>query len=407
MANYIYKAKNRAGQVVSGVLVAENQSVVMERLLGMGLTPLDLSCSTSASSETRSTGSRFQFRKAVNRAEVATFMRQMGDLLSAGVPLVRALTTLSNQQSNIPWKKIIHQIKTSVVSGSNLADALAEHPKVFSELQINLIRSGEVSGSLETVLSRIADFSEKEQNLISRVKTALAYPVLLFIVGTGSVIFLMTFFIPRFAVIFSDMGQDLPTPTLILMAISKNLRMYWPIIVAVIGVGIYMFRKWVSTKSGRYQWDAFKLQVPVVKDIVTKIAVSRFCLTLGTLIKSGVPLLTALKVVKGATGNEIISQEIGEIANSIREGQSLAEPLRVSKVFPPNVVEMIAVGEEAGNVEEVLFKVADAYDVEVDNAVRIFVSLLEPMMIIFMACIVGFIVISMLLPVFSLNSMIK
>ena len=405
MENFTYKAKNRAGDLVNGVISADHRSAVMERLTGMGLMPVEIKQTASDSGNKSGAGSLF--KKHIKKSYIATFMRQLGDLLNAGVPLVRALTTLTNQQSNPKLKEVIHQIKTSVVSGSNLADALGEHPKLFSELQINLIHSGEVSGSLESVLNQIAEFSEKEQALISRVKSALAYPALLFMVGTGSVIFLMTFFIPRFAVIFADMGHNLPMPTQILMGMSHFIRSFWPVFVLLIAGGVYLFKKWVNKPSGRLQYDGIKLKIPIVNDLVTKIAVSRFCRTLATLLKSGIPLLTALKVVRGATGNAVIANEISDIAGSIREGQSLAEPLRMSRIFPMSVVEMIAVGEEAGNLEDVLFKVSDAFDIEVDNAVRMFVSLMEPAMILFMAVIVGFIVISMLLPVFSLNSMIK
>jgi len=404
MGNFTYKAKNRSGNVVNGVIAADHRSAVMERLLGMGLMPLEIN---QAANSGNKSGSGPLFKKRIKKASISIFMRQLGDLLNAGVPLVKALTTLTNQQSTPQLKEVIHQIKTSVVSGSNLADALAEHPKLFSELQINLVHSGEVSGSLESVLNQIAEFAEKEQALISRVKTALAYPVLLFLVGTGSVIFLMTFFIPRFAVIFSDMGHNLPMPTQILMGVSHFIRTFWMVFILVIAGGVYLFRKWVNKPSGRLQYDGIKLKIPIVNDLVTKIAVSRFCRTLATLLKSGIPLLTALKVVQGATGNAVIANEISEIAGSIREGQSLAEPLRMSRIFPMSVVEMISVGEEAGNLEDVLFKVSDAFDIEVDNAVQMFVSLMEPAMILFMAIIVGFIVISMLLPVFTLNSMIK
>lgn len=386
-------------------MVGESRGVVVDRLMGMGLTPVDLS--THANDPGRVSSSKNIFGNRIKKSDISLFMRQMGDLLGAGVPLVKALTTLAKQQSNPKWQEVIHKIRNEVVAGSNLADAMAQHPQIFTELQINLIKAGEVSGSLEVVLSRIADFSEKEQGLLTKVKTALAYPILLFFVGSGSVIFLMTFFIPRFASLFADMGQSLPLPTQILMAISHWLRTWWSLLIIILVIGIVVFRRWVKTTSGKYQFDLLKLKLPVVKDIVTKLAVSRFCRTLGTLVRSGVPLLSALQVVKGAAGNEVIAKEIGEVAGSIREGQSLAEPLGMSKVFPPSVVEMIAVGEEAGNLEDVLIKVSDAYDVEVDNAVKIFVSLLEPGMILFMACIVGFIVISMLLPVFSLNAMVK
>jgi type II secretion system protein F len=410
MANFLYRAKNKQGQVVSGVLVADSRSVVIDRLMGMGLTPISLSSrnrDTEGAQQKSGSASLNLFQKRIKRAEIALFMKQLADLLGAGVPLTKSLTTLARQQSNPRWKEIIHQIKNSVVAGSNLADAMAAYPKVFSELQINLIRSGEVSGSLETVLNRIAEFSEKEQNLLNRVKTALAYPILLLIVGMGSVFFLMTFFIPKFAVLFKDLGQSLPLPTRILMSISSWMRTWWLLVILIVVGLVILLRRWIKTPSGKYKYDELKLKIPVTRDIVVKIAVSRFSRTLGTLIKSGVPLLSALQVVKGAAGNEVIAKEIGELAGSIREGQSLAEPLSMSKVFPPSVVDMIAVGEEAGNLEDVLFKISDAYDGEVDNAVRIFVSLLEPCMIIFMAGIVGFIVISMLLPVFSLNAMVK
>lgn len=407
MPQFAYKAKKDDGSVVSGMLQAENERSALDSLGRMGVFPLEIGSRDDAAPSAAPASLRRRPGGRVKAGDVALFTRQLADLLKAGVPLNRALRTLAQQTSNGRLAEVIEAVEKDVMGGGALHEALAKHPKVFDGLFTSMVRAGETGGFLEEVLHRLALFIEKDQELKSRISSALAYPVLLIVIGTFAIAFLMVFFIPRFSEIFKKMGNNLPVPTQIVMGVSTFFRESWALVFVGVAALLFGLQKLAATARGRRAIDRVRLRIPVFGDVVRKGAVSRFSRTLGTLLKSGVPILGALTIAREAMGNRVMMDDIDEAAAGVKQGRGLAEILRRSRHFPPMVVDMIAVGEEGGNLDEVLVNVADSFDREVDRAVRVFVSLFEPALLLVMAALVGFIVIAMLLPVFSLSSMIK
>jgi type II secretion system protein F len=406
MPQFAYTAKASDGSVVTGTLQAESERSALDSLGRMGVFPLSLESSREEAGPGPAPARRRRGGR-VGAGDLALVTRQLSDLLRAGVPLNRALDVLAEQTSNGELAATLGEIEKLVSSGSTLHEALARFPRVFPSLFVNMVRAGEAGGFLEDCLKRLALFIEKDQELRSRVASALAYPVLLIVIGVFAIGFLMVFFIPRFSEIFRKMGDNLPLPTQIVMSISYFFRDQWLfVLLGVAGLALGWNRVTASL-GGRRIVDRIRLRLPLFGDIVRKNAVSRFTRTLGTLLKSGVSILAALQISKEAMGNRVLMDDVDEASAGIKQGRSLAEILRQSRTFPRMVVDMIAVGEEGGNLDEVLVNVADAYDVQVERAVRVFVALFEPALLLFMAALVGFIVISMLLPVFSLSSMIK
>jgi type II secretion system protein F len=413
MPTFTYKAKKGTGETVSGSLAADSERGVLDALDRLKLFPLELRQATAAEigatvpQKRHGAGAMAAFGRKTSSNDVCNFTRQLSDLLGAGVPLNQALISLAAQTTKPALVDVIEKLREDVSAGTSFSEAMTHHPKVFSPLHISMVKAGETGGFLEDVLERISVFLEREEELRNRVKSAMAYPVLLMVVGTCAVVFLLTFFIPKFAVIFNDLGGTLPLPTRILLAVSGFLQGYGLFLAAGLVAAFFLLKRYTATADGRLWWDKFKLAMPVVGTIGQRSAISRFSRTFGTLLKSGVPVLQALEISKEALANLAMANEIEKVRESVKEGKSIAQPLRGSACFPPTVVDMLAVGEEAGNLEEILLRIAQRYDSEVDRAVKLFVSLLEPMMILVMAGIVGFVVISMLLPVFTLNSMIK
>jgi type II secretion system protein F len=408
MPQFAYKAKKDDGSVVTGTLQAESERSALDSLGRMGVYPLEIeSRSEDKPGTIRAAAGPRQTHRKIKSADVALFTRQLADLMRAGVPLNRALHTLATQTTNLTLSETIGDIEKQVSSGASLHEALARFPRMFSGLYVSMVHAGETGGFLEDVLHRLALFIEKDQDLKSRISSAMAYPILLIVIGSCAVTFLMVFFIPRFSPIFDKMGGSLPLPTQIVMAISYFLRDYW--MFAAIGL-VALILGWsraVATSAGRRVVDRLKIRVPLFGEIVKKNAVSRFTRTLGTLLKSGVAILSALDISKAAMANVVLMEDIDEASAGLKQGKGLAEILRGSRYFPVMVTDMIAVGEEGGNLDEVLINVADSYDVQVDRAVRVFVSLFEPALLVVMAAIVGFIVVAMLLPVLTMSSMIK
>jgi type II secretion system protein F len=408
MPQFAYKAKKDDGSVVTGTLQAENERSALDSLGRMGVFPLEIgSRDESAPAAAAPSAARRRPGGRVRAADVALFTRQLGDLLKAGVPLNRGLRTLAQQTSNGRLAEMIEAVEKEVTGGASLHEALGRHPKVFDGLYTSMVRAGETGGFLEEVLHRLALFIEKDQELRSRISSALAYPVLLIVIGTFAIAFLMVFFIPRFSEIFKKMGGNLPVPTQIVMAVSTFFRESWALVFMGVVAGLFALSRLSATTAGRRALDRIRVRLPVYGDVVRKSAVSRFARTLGTLLRSGVPILGALSIAREAMGNRVMMDDIDEASAGVKQGRGLAEILRRSRYFPPMVVDMIAVGEESGNLDQVLVDVADSFDRDVDRAVRVFVSLFEPALLLFMAALVGFIVIAMLLPVFSLSSMIK
>ncbi len=336
---------------------------------------------------------------------LTTFTRQLATLVDAGLPLLRGLRVLEKQERNPTLKKILGELALAIEGGSTFSEALAQHPKVFNKLFVNMVKAGELGGVLEVVLKRLAEFSEKAQKIKGKVKSAMFYPVAVLCVATGILILLMTFVIPRFKDVFAGMNIKMPWFTLFVLGVSDAIRHHILHVLGGLAVFVIIFLLLIKkTKTGRLVWDKFKLKMPPTGAVISKVSISRFTRTLGTLISSGVPILQALTIVRETAGNVIISNAVGKVHESVKEGETITAPLEASRVFPPMVVSMVDVGEQTGALPEMLLKIADNYDEEVDNAVSAMTSLLEPIMIIFLAVVVGGIVIAMFLPLIAMIS---
>ncbi|MBW1676818.1 MAG: type II secretion system inner membrane protein GspF, partial [Deltaproteobacteria bacterium] len=379
-----------------------------QRLRGSGIFPVDVKETSSKPRDLRSAPvSVSAFLKRIKSGEVSVATRQLSILLGAGVPLVASLEALMSQIANPLFKKIMAEVKESVNEGNSLAYALSSHPRIFSNIYVNMVRAGEASGSLDVVLDRLADLGEREQALRGRFKAALAYPVFMFFIGTIVLFFLITFIVPSITQIFREMHHTLPIPTVALISISNFLKSFWWLILLAGAAAIVAIRQFKNTPRGRYVWDELKLRIPVLGPINNKMAVARFGRTLGSLLKAGVPLISALQIVRNIVNNVIIADVIDNTVEEIQAGKSLASPLAQSRWFPSIVVQMISVGEQSGELEAMLSKIAETYDRDVESQIMAMTSMLEPVMILVMGLIVGFIVVSILLPIFEMNQMIR
>ena len=409
MPRFVYQARDKNGKLVDGNLESLSHEQVVSKLQGMGLFPLSISengrtAGTSIVDKiVRKPQSRISFGGRIKSKDITNFTRQLSDLLSAGLTLTNALGVLVNQTENAKLKEIIRSVRNDVQGGGTLADALGRHPKVFTKLFVSMIRAGEIGGLLESVLLRLADFQEKEDELKGKILSAMAYPIVMIVVGTGAIILLMTYVIPKFVTMFNEMEVALPLPTQILILMSNFMRDYWWIILSAgIFIGISINRIFKTTE-GKRLFHRWQLRLPVLGDLIMKREIARFARTFGELLKNGVNILQALQISSETMNNSIIADEIGKIRTNISEGERLSDPLKNSVIFPPVVVNMIAVGEEAGHLENVLTKIAVSFENEVDRSVKAFTSLFEPAIILMMGVLVGFIAISMLLPVFTIN----
>ena len=405
MARFVYEAKKSPKDVIKGVLVADNKSVAVQKISQMGYYIMSLD-EENALSVTAQVGVSSIFTR-ITLKDTADFTRQLSDLLESGITIVKTLDLLYNQTPNKKFKTVIMDVRDFCVGGSPLSDALARHPKVFSNLYVSMVRSGETGGALEKILKRLSDFSEKQLEIQTKIRTALAYPILMSVVGLATIIVLMTFVIPKMMVMFADLGQALPLPTQILLAISTVVKNYWWALIGLIFVIGAFLAKVYTTPEGRLSMDSVKLKAPLFGQLMMKVEIARFARTLATLLENGVPILESLRVTSETIDNAVIKLEVEKVYDAVREGSSLASGFFNSRVIPPSVVNMIAIGEEAGRLERSLFKVAEGYDRESDEAVKIMMSLLEPILILTLGVVVGFIVISMLLPIFEINFMMK
>ena len=335
---------------------------------------------------------------------LTTFTRQLATLVDAGLPLLRGMRVLEKQERNPNLKQITAELALAIEGGSTFSEALAQHPKVFDRLYVNMVKAGELGGVLEVVLMRLSEFMEKAQKIKGKVIAAMFYPVAVFVVAVAILMVLMVRVIPEFKKVFEGMveGGKLPAFTQLVMGISEMIQKRFLLTIAGLVVLIVIFSLLKKTKVGRYAFDKVKLKMPGIGPVISKVAVSRFTRTLGTLISSGVPILQALTIVKETAGNVVISDAVGAVHESVKEGETITAPLEASGVFPPMVVSMVDVGEQTGALPEMLLKIADNYDEEVDNAVSAMTSLLEPIMIVFLAVVVGSIVIAMFLPLIDL-----
>jgi len=420
MPKFSYVAMDQKGKEQKGTLEVASQNEAIGRVKEMGLFPMKIvevdKVKEKSDKKAKPAGKGGKKRSGninitipglggrVKSKVLTTFTRQLATLVDAGLPLLRGLRVLEKQEKNPTLKSVIGDLSLAIEGGSTFSESLAQHPKVFNRLFVNMVKAGELGGVLEVVLTRLAEFMEKAQKIKGKVIAAMFYPVAVLVVATAILILLMVKVVPQFKAVFENMieGAQLPAFTRLVMGISDIVKNNILLTMGVRAVFVVLFMLFIRTKFGRHIWDKFKLKMPVVGPVVNKVAISRFTRTLGTLISSGVPILQALTIVKETAGNVIISNAVGAVHESVKEGETITAPLEASGVFPPMVISMVDVGEQTGALPEMLLKIADNYDEEVDNAVAAMTSLLEPIMIIFLAVIVGSIVIAMFLPLIDL-----
>lgn len=409
MPEFSYEALDKGGKQVKGLIDASSEEVIIEKLRDMGYYPLKVTPnkkkSAAKSDLTALPILRVYFHR-VKTKHVCTFTRQLATLIDAGLPIMRSLTILREQVESVVFKDKIAMMGREIESGSSLSDAMSKHPKIFDRLYVNMVRAGEIGGVLEAVLNRIAEFLEKSQALKGKVKSAMMYPLVVMSLATLIVSGILIFIIPQFQDMFAQLGGKLPAPTQFLVDASYILlhRSYLVVIAIVL---IVAFFKWLNkSPSRKYYLDAYKLKMPVFGDLFRKIAIARFAGTLSTLINAGVPILQALDIVRDSSGNEVISRAMSEVYQSVKDGETIHEPLSKCPVFPPLVVHMVAVGEETGAIDQMLTKVSEAYEREVDDTVSALTSIMEPVLIVFLGTIVGGIVIALYLPLFMIPKLV-
>jgi len=409
MPVYEYTALDSTGKKAKGIIDAASAVAARQKLRETNFFPVDLRESDAGQKAENLAGKSVgSILKRIGPVETSTMTRQLSTLLNAGLPLIPSLSVLVNQTQNPELRKTLAQIRSEVNEGKSLSQSVAGFPKVFPAYFVNMVRAGEASGKLDVVLERLADFSERQQALKLRIRTALAYPVFMFFIGGVVMFFLFTFAVPNITKVFDEMHQDLPMVTVMLIFMSGFLQSFWWLIAVVLaGSGAVLHYFFTKTDRGRHVGDALKLKSPVFGPVNRKLAVARFSRTLGTLLQSGVPLLNALEIVKNIVNNKLIADAIQDAAEDVREGSSLSAPLARSMMFPPIATEMIAIGEQSGNLEAMLYRIADAYEKDVESSVTVMTSILEPVMILVMGLVVGFVVISVLLPIFEMNQLVR
>ncbi len=397
MPAFVWKGKNRDGKAVSGERVADNKEAVMALLRREQIL-------VSSVKEKGKEMALPKFGGGVPAKELAIFVRQFSVMIDAGLPLVQCLEILGSQQENKTFAKILHQTRMDVEGGATLADAMRKHPKAFDDLFVNMIAAGEAGGILDTILKRLATYIEKAVKLKAQVKGAMVYPVAVISIAGIVIAVILWKVIPTFASMFEGLGATLPLPTRIVIAASNWFVRLLPFLVVFIVAGVFAFKRYYATYGGRRVIDRMVLKMPIIGILMQKIAVARFCRTLATLISSGVPILDGLEITARTAGNAIVEDAIMAVRKGVESGLTVAQPLRESGVFPAMVVQMIGVGEQTGALDAMLSKIADFYEEEVDQAVANLLTLMEPVMILFLGITVGGIVISMYLPLFDLIS---
>ncbi len=395
MPQFTYKAKEGPEQIKTGTIQAENKIVVIKKLRQEGLYPVSID-------EVNPVPSKKGYKK-INSRDISAFTRQLANLIHSGFPLATAISTLSQQEQNHNLKKLIEDLQENIQKGSTFSDALRKYPNIFSSFYINMVNIGEVSGKIDETLERLADFKEKEDGLISQIKSASVYPLFIFSVGVITVFILITFFIPRLVSMFSVLGQLLPLPPRIIIHTSKFMNKFWWLFVIGVATAIILIKSYYKIERNRLIVDGLILRLPLLKDIIQKVEIARFCYALGVLLKNGVPVLEALGVVSLSVDNRVFRKKISSFQEKIRKGQSLSKCLQEDTIFPPILINMVAVGEESGELTEMLERTATTFDTEVNRTVKTIVSLIEPILILFIGGVVVVIVFSMLLPIFQIN----
>jgi type II secretory pathway component PulF len=401
MPTFQYKAKTRAGEMVSGSLAAGDRRAALAELGKLGFFPLAVD-----STETERDGKQGApgFRGRVKPRDVLMFTQQLSSLLRSGMSLSKALDTLERRTQKKALSAVLGDLRNGIVQGESLSDSLAKHPKMFSRFFVNLIKAGEASGALDDVLLRLGKHQQQMAEVREKVVGALLYPLVIVCVGILVIIFFMLVMVPRFAMMFKEMGRTMPLPTRILIGISDAFVGYWWVGVLLIGGAVMAYRVRVRTPEGRLAVDGWKLRLPVFGGIIMANAFAQFARTLATLLENGVPVLSALQIVEDTMTNRVIANELREARTRVTDGTSLSQPLAKGKIFPPLLIDMLAIGEESGEVVPALTNIADTYESELSRTLKVFTTLLEPAIIIFMAMVVGAIVLSVLMAVFDITS---
>lgn len=404
MTVYFYQATDQSGRLIQGDVEASDYHTAVQRVRNLNYFPIKISEEKprrKLSLDLNISGPSRQ--KRISPKEMMTFTMQLATLIDSGLTLDRSLTILTQLAEKPGVRSILTDIQKKVHSGSSFADALADYSPTFSKLYINMIRAGEAGGTLGVILTRLADFMEKTEDLKANIRAAMVYPCILTLVGGSAVILLITVVIPKFSTLFNEMGQALPLPTKIMLSISSAFTDHGLILLTALASVIAGFVFYLKNEKGRLHWDGLVLKLPIFGSLVSKIEISRFSRTMSTLLKSGVPILQTLIIVRSILTNQAISKAMDPLQKGLREGEGLSRPLQQIDVFPPMAVHMITLGEESGSLDDMLAKVADTYDKEVERSIKQLISLIEPMMILLMAMVIGFIVISMLMAIFSIN----
>jgi type IV pilus assembly protein PilC len=403
MPTFKYAVRDKAGKVVTGSLEGDHQDAVSNKLRSMGYTVLNVE-------ETKNfldSLNNISFGASVKPKDLTIFARQFATMIGAGLSLTKCLTILGDQTESAALKTTLGQVGRDVEAGQSLSDAMSRHPKIFPDIFINMIRSGETGGVLDEVLNRLADHFERDQMIKGRIKSAMTYPIAMLCLVLLILIAMLIFVVPTFQTMFASMGGTLPLPTQVLVNISQGARGWAGLITLVVAIALFVaFRWWKATDSGMLIWDTIKLNMPVFGKLIRKMALARFTRTFGTLVSAGVPILSALDIVGSTAGNEVIAQAVRKVRSAIKEGETIARPLSESPVFPAMVVQMISVGEETGALDAMLQKVAEFYDEEVTAGVDGLTSLIEPIMMATLGLIVGGIVIALYMPMFEVVALI-
>jgi general secretion pathway protein F len=400
MPEFLYKATTLGGETVEGLMDGKDEESIIQGLHRLGYIPIRI---TSAQEKRPSLRLSSFLPQRVGVKNLLIFTQELSTLLSAGLPLDRSLGILGTLTENERLSEAVKDILKRIEGGNSLAEALGNHPRIFPKLYVNMVKAGESGGFLEVILSRLAQYLQSTKEIRDYLISVMIYPLILMMVSGVSIVILMTFVIPRFARIFSDMGQAIPLSTQIMLSISYSIKSYWWIGLGIILMIYLGLRIYNQDEERRLRWDKFKLRWVAIGDLIKKVEVARFSRTLGTLIQSGVSILPALNLVKEISQNRVISRSIAYVHDRLREGKAISKSLEEAGVFPPLAVHLISVGEETGKLDAMLIKVAESYEENVRNTIKRFVSLLEPLIILVMGAVVGFIVISMLLAIFSIN----
>lgn len=395
MAVFSYRGTNIEGTIIEGAIEAVDEQAALERLKNSNIIPLKIFVPGK--------GLKKRFARRSSTADLLNFTTELASLLEAGLPLDRSLNILAGISENKEKQALIQSILRSIREGSSFSDALQKNPRMFPRLYINMIRAGETGGVLPVVLEKLTEFLESSQELKEQVLSSMIYPIILVSTGGLSVIILLTYVLPKFSVIFSELGSSLPFSTQILLSFSQGLKTYWWIVLILFFLGWMLFRSYTKSEQGRNRWDGIKLKL--MGEIIRKLETARFCRTLGTLIKSGVPLLQALKNSRDVISNQAIASALEPVSKGVQEGQGISLPLAAAGVFPPLAISMIKVGEETGQLDTMLLKVAAAYEKSLRVSIKRFISFLEPAMILGMGLVIGFIVLSMLMAIFSITDL--